>query len=730
MKKWLAIILLLVESISGCSPLQSITPQNSEGRQWRSSQVRSLDFPEDANSPDMDMIAIYDRLTSGGFEIRIDLLEGSGVNSQITLLLDQVPGQLLPDQTGIESTNWDKAYKIHLSDGVNGSENIDGCNIEWNTNQAFEMVTLRYACIQELPRRYQVVISNSDNNTPVDMSPEISTASSPAPQSRLAMVFWDTLPAATPAQNLRRWDGAHTGPFGQRHGLKHLLEAVSQSEVHIFLLDFLNPESIHGAQQVAGLDLITQLARTGKITLAAGDESPTVASNMIINRSIEIAKEQDLPNPAVLFASISYDQLRKSRNHNSLVFAELPDRTHLFHYQDTTLIPLPAPLHERFDQTTILNRNGLTREAKISLIQAAISGEKTNVILWGGNLAESPWADNSIALAAFSWISAHPWIQVLDPQALQNQKAITIPSNQIFPCHDVLCTPVSALTLYREQLNSAYYPTDQQLIDQINNLTDPGIRKLARDATLKIMQPTKDSDSLMRQAQAFGKLGFLIAAAGWQKNPETIANCDQDINWDNKKECILADTTWFTIIEPESGQLVFALFNSDPDLLLISPVEYQTGWTQTNLPNSNISGLGVDEFFQTRFTPMISNNAITLTASNQHIRFQLLQDRIQISASGSMSGIMVVPLSLRNIDASNSICTRNSSGWQCDNKQVVLDSGKSDAVQFFSAYDSESLMKAPEDPDLAYPSGHFLPYPIHRANLSFTDKITLQMIVQ
>ena len=53
-----------------------------------------------------------------------------------------------------------------------------------------------------------------------DISPLIYSNSSLPTPAYLLLAFWDTLPASTPIQLLRRWDGAHTGPYGQRHGLK------------------------------------------------------------------------------------------------------------------------------------------------------------------------------------------------------------------------------------------------------------------------------------------------------------------------------------------------------------------------------------------------------------------------------------------------------------------------------------------------------------------------------
>ena len=49
----------------------------------------------------------------------------------------------------------------------------------------------------------------------------------PIAARHLLMAFSDVFDATTPAQTLRRWDGAHTGPYGERHGLHPLLDAAA-----------------------------------------------------------------------------------------------------------------------------------------------------------------------------------------------------------------------------------------------------------------------------------------------------------------------------------------------------------------------------------------------------------------------------------------------------------------------------------------------------------------------
>ncbi len=71
-----------------------------------------------------------------------------------------------------------------------------------------------------------------------------SDAQPPVNRAPVLVAFWDAFPVTTPAQALRRWDGAHTGPLGERHGLLHILDAAGQYSVPVALLDIKNPASL------------------------------------------------------------------------------------------------------------------------------------------------------------------------------------------------------------------------------------------------------------------------------------------------------------------------------------------------------------------------------------------------------------------------------------------------------------------------------------------------------
>jgi hypothetical protein len=81
------------------------------------------------------------------------------------------------------------------------------------------------------------------------------------------LAFWNTVPAYTPAQALRRWDGAHTGPYGERHGLHLLLQAVRRSKVPVVLLDLKTPAALSALDFLGKLPQIQNLSTQGLLIL-------------------------------------------------------------------------------------------------------------------------------------------------------------------------------------------------------------------------------------------------------------------------------------------------------------------------------------------------------------------------------------------------------------------------------------------------------------------------------
>jgi hypothetical protein len=75
----------------------------------------------------------------------------------------------------------------------------------------------------------------------------------------LLLAFWDIFPAFSPAQSIRKWDGAHTGPYGERHGLALLLKNIKRYSTPAVLLDLRSPPALSALDHMQALSLVREL---------------------------------------------------------------------------------------------------------------------------------------------------------------------------------------------------------------------------------------------------------------------------------------------------------------------------------------------------------------------------------------------------------------------------------------------------------------------------------------
>ncbi len=88
----------------------------------------------------------------------------------------------------------------------------------------------------------------------------------------LQFVFYNTFyPAATPLQAWRRWDGAHTGPRGERHGLHGLLDAAEKHHIPITLYGTNTPAALSAIDAVGGAEQLRRMEEAGLLVLPIGD---------------------------------------------------------------------------------------------------------------------------------------------------------------------------------------------------------------------------------------------------------------------------------------------------------------------------------------------------------------------------------------------------------------------------------------------------------------------------
>jgi hypothetical protein len=245
MRKILLSLCLLLTLLTACSsPPRGLSPpgrRTANEHPWAEA-LRALD-PAEAANPAHDVTAVYVRQGNDVYQIRVDLL---GFQTANDLALDI--------KIGDDSTPEAAPLTLHIP-----SEDSPA-RITLDPLLATVIVDVPRSSIPSRPR--------VDVSTPEDeitgLTPDGPVPARTAP---LLLAFYDTFAGRFPAEALRSWDGAHSGPRGERHGLKHLLDAVEETQIPIVLLDLKEPENLSALDAMGVLPQIQQLEQDSLLLL-------------------------------------------------------------------------------------------------------------------------------------------------------------------------------------------------------------------------------------------------------------------------------------------------------------------------------------------------------------------------------------------------------------------------------------------------------------------------------
>lgn len=216
---------------------------------WSYSDLRALDRI-DGLLYNFELLALYYRYekSSGAIQFRLDLLDLTlRESSDFIIAVDLFPGgeNNLPWNTSEDYSGFYWDVFIHFdTSGASKIENEDGeviisnqINIEFDT-----FLDAIYLSLPAEVLSYQsnmtvlAMVSDSIHHEASDVIGPIQSGSPPPLPIPIMILFWDALGGSTPAQALRSWDGAHTGPDRSRHGFRHLAEAVNEYNVPVFII--------------------------------------------------------------------------------------------------------------------------------------------------------------------------------------------------------------------------------------------------------------------------------------------------------------------------------------------------------------------------------------------------------------------------------------------------------------------------------------------------------------
>ena len=443
----LLITILLVSLLPACGANLPSSASSSVFSDWKLADLQLLQSP--GTDPGHSLIALYSRESSFDLEIRLDFLDLSGTpDFDVYLALDTQPGgsSTLPI-TAKSGFDFDVLLEIPAA-GVPKAfdaqlQPLPDLLPRSASHPGLDALTLQINRAS-LPGNssgvsIQAWITPSGKPQVLSQTPPVYPAAAQPAQAPLLLVFWNTLPAASPAQILRRWDGAHTGPYGGRHGLNVLLQAAVSQKVPLVLADLTQPASLTALSAVGGLNQVRQSSLRGDVILPESANGDPMLSDLSLTASRLAAISDKFETSSIAFGAFS----APLPDPYAAFFADLPDRSHILNWQAKRLIPLPESVFPALSSEIDpqVDYDGFTIHARTALLLSALSSDPGDLVVLGGSLPESAWGEFSIAPAAFAYIAAHPWIKPLYAYDLNVFPTVSI---QNWPldenCHDLLCS--------------------------------------------------------------------------------------------------------------------------------------------------------------------------------------------------------------------------------------------------------------------------------------------------
>jgi hypothetical protein len=760
------LILILFVYLVGCQ----LAPKNinsNDQLNWKYADLRLLD-PIDAVEPDQDLIALYTRINNQSFQIRIDFLDlKTDLGKDIYIPLDTNPGglALINTNDGNINTdiNWDYLIKIPASGNIGIVDDhlskVSGIElfIVYDTNQDKMVISFNRS---DLPiylgqTKLQVIITPPNQNIVSDISEPFSTDSASPTRAKVLFAFWTTFSSSTPAQTLRSWAGAHVGPLRGRHGLKYLLEGAEQTRSTVFLLDLLTPGNLSALDYINVLPWIRKLADQGILALpdvgnviesgAIGQPIKNVGLYNVLNIQ-DINKIWQIDNNVKVITS--------PENSNIIIFL---NKLVMLNKREYNVVGVDyAQYIDSNDYCGLLTSpNGeghpsfeFSLKCKSVLLSHAISNPSTPLLL-GGDFSNSILGDPSISAEVFSYISEHPWLQVISLQDLATSSEVQT---------------TYSLTYQESQLSNSLSAQQSSLLDNSNSslvqskvheslLQSPKnqLSILAWEVYSSLLHPGSP-ESLSLRSNYMGQIGQILSAADWAENAIPRETCSIDLDYDGRNECILANKYIFAIIEPEGGYIPFLFANDDRGIhQIIGPTwEFEVGLSDASNWNPNLGVRGDPAQILGAFQDNLDNwnnydvnileNKISMYSNNMSMRksITIYPDSLHIDLQNlnQLQNNSTIPLV---IDP----WSRYTSGWGDlytlsrlplifqwgINSLEMVEVRSPNLINDFTFNATHSALAFPEDPNYDYSLGHYLPYPMALVIITATEKYSIDIII-
>ena len=611
---------------------------------WSYADLRLVD-EADAEQPSQDLLAIYLARTSDTLYLRLDMLDiPARSDYDLYIVIDSGPGGNRNLLGGFSSDlEWDVLISLPAKGNIEISDesltSLSNIPVIAMRNPELDIVEISIqhsAMLGSNPNpRFQVFSTPPSQAVVADSLAPASLYGYPPPKAPVLLVFWNSLPAYTPIQSVRRWAGAHTGPLGGRHGLRFLLKAAQDYQAPLVLLDLKALPSLPALDYLGAIDPVRSMAQQGLLILP--DVSPISISNdsaslsaWEIKRAIRLSRQTatNFPLPASQFLyAVSPEGL--PGGYRFVFIPDASDRLHssIQRYSDYSLLTI----HQQ-NSDLQAGMDGPSLELRQALVGSALSTRSDpernakSILVLGGDLTTSTWGDPQHASATLKYIRAHPWIGLLDAQDLLATRPTQI--------YQAISPPPDPDPIQQGLLEEFYQA------ESVATAISKPIIDNAWHAFLALKAPLSPSPpelSALRRVY-LGQVAALLSAAHWAEHPIPISDCKTDVDLDGVSECILSSNDAYLLFEIDNGSLVYA-FSRD-----------RQGVHQWAAPSSQFivgqsdpatwqmdSGLSPDPavipgaFIDTGpFTPLIETGKVTFRNSDLEKTYTLLPNGLEI----------------------------------------------------------------------------------------------------
>jgi hypothetical protein len=702
---------------------------------WRYADLRALDAV-DSSAPGQDIIALYTRIAGEYFQLRIDFLDLDMTHGQdVYVLIDTHPGgstQVKMAEGHAIQVAIDWEYLVHIPPVGNIQVMEDtysplpgtGLLVTRDTAQDNVVISFRLKSIPLLSglSQIQVLLTAPGQTVVTDMiDPVRIDAPSPA-RARIAIAFWNTFTSTSPAETLRSWKGAHSGPMSTRHGLYYLLDAAARTKTPVALLDLSKPDNLSAMDYLNVLPWLQELNNQGILVFPTYESSATLLSDKNKNDGIGV-----ITNRIVLFMMNKFNYFDGGND-----YAKFIKTSNCFSIRsDSVISPFFAQIVE---------------QCKLILLNQAISTSPSPLIL-GGDFLKSLLGDPAVSLAFFNYVDNHPWIQVLNRDDLLAELELrTSRPYRYLEANSLPPAAPSSTSISPDQKLPVLY---KSIYSELNQLPKNQISNLAWQVFYAMVDPHSPASITLRDSY-IGQIGQIIEAAKWVERPYEISRCDTDLDYDNKNECILANHTIFLTIEPEGGIIPF-IFSRDIHGAhqIIGPTwEFMLGMSDPTLWDLS-QGIRSDPGQILGAFDKNNNDNFSFVIEDHKLYFYSDEMTMRISVKIMENGVLV---SVFNQALVNEIIhiplvvdpwTRFTPDWGDKYTFAMLPDGinwgisagvnvdlqSSEPIAFFPFNATHADMLNAEDPNFDYPPGHYLPYPMAVAEINpsgnYVVKITI-----